>query len=123
MQGLGSLPCWESYREDPTRIQEQPAGAIVWPSFRCVKRTARKPAATSLSRVGQARELQTDRSARYSSTCSYDFHRSGPPRTDAAKERSGKRDQYRRERFRAAALKICQNVFARQTRWIGEVVW
>src|SRR5205823_15059758 len=50
-----------------------------------------------------------------SSTCTGDFHQSGLRRTNAAKARSSKQDQYRRERFRVAVSTVWRNVSARQS--------
>src|SRR5439155_10682193 len=122
-QALELPPCRGSGRKDASRIQEQLASAIAWCSFRHAKRIARKLEATAPSHVRPGPKLAADHSATYSSTCNYDFHRSGLRRMSAAKERSSKQDQYRKEGFQVAASTLWQTGFARQTGWIGEVKW
>src|SRR6266487_7087901 len=110
-QALELPPCRGIGREGASRIQEQPVGATAWWSLHQSKRIARKRAATAPSHVGRRLKPAADRTSRCSSTCNYDFHRSGLRRMSAAKERSSKQDQYRKEGFQVAASTLWQTGF------------
>src|SRR5438034_2027027 len=98
-----------------TRTPEPPAGAIVWSPCRFATRRERKPEWTALSRCGPEPEPAADHTATCSSICTGDFHRLERRRTNAGRGRSSKQDQYRRERFPAAASTVWRNLSARQT--------